>query len=54
MEEVGLESPLLDPIDLIVLFGGLLRGIGKGVGSIAARASAVAAWSSVGGRFLPR
>lgn len=38
MEEVGLERPLLDPIDLIVLFGGLLRGIGKGVGSIAARA----------------
>lgn len=38
MEEVGLESPLLDPIDLIVLFGGLLRAIGKGTGSIAARA----------------
>jgi hypothetical protein len=40
MDEVGLESPLLDPIDLIVLFGGLLRGIGKGLGSIAARAVA--------------
>ena len=38
MEEVGLESPLLDPIDLIVLFGGLLRAVGKGAGSIAARA----------------
>lgn len=38
MEELGLESPLLDPIDLIVLFGGLLRAVGKGVGSVAARA----------------
>jgi hypothetical protein len=32
MEEVGIESPLLDPIDLIVLFGGLLRGVGKCIG----------------------
>jgi hypothetical protein len=51
MEEVGLESPLLDPIDLIVLFGGLLRGIGKGVGSIAARAVSRGS-VVVGGRTL--
>ncbi len=51
MEEVGLESPFLDPIDLIVLFGGLLRGIGKGVGSIAARATSRAS-VVIGGRTL--
>jgi hypothetical protein len=51
MEEVGIESPLLDPIDLIVLFGGLLRGIGKGVGSIAARATSRAS-VVIGGRTL--
>jgi hypothetical protein len=51
MEEVGLESPLLDPIDLIVLFGGLLRGIGKGVSSIAARATSRAS-VVIGGRTL--
>jgi hypothetical protein len=31
MEEVGLESPLIDPIDLIFFAGGILRTIGKGV-----------------------
>jgi hypothetical protein len=51
MEEVGLESPFLDPIDLIVLFGGLLRGIGKGVGSIAARATSRTS-VVIGGRTL--
>jgi hypothetical protein len=44
MEEVDLESPLLDPIDRIVLIGGLHRGVGKGVGSIVPRA---ASWGSV-------
>lgn len=51
MEEVGLESPLLDPIDLIILFGGLLRGVGKGIGSIAARATGRGS-VVVGGRTL--
>jgi hypothetical protein len=51
MEEVGLDRPLLDPIDLIVLFGGLLRGVGKGIGSIAARATSRGS-VVVGGRTL--
>lgn len=51
MEELGLESPLLDPIDIIVLFGGLLRGIGKGVGTIAARAVSRGS-IAIGGRTL--
>jgi hypothetical protein len=51
MEELGLESPLLDPIDIIVLFGGLLRGIEKGVGTIAARAVSRGS-VAIGGRTL--
>lgn len=31
MEEKGLESPAIDPIDLIFLFGGVFRSLGKGV-----------------------
>ena len=31
MEERGLESPLLDPLDLIMLVGGAIRAIGKGI-----------------------
>jgi len=51
MKEVGLESPPLDPIDLIVLFGGLLRGVSKGIGSIAARAASRGS-IVIGGRTL--
>ena len=31
MEERGLESPLLDPLDLVFFGGGIIRAIGKGV-----------------------
>jgi hypothetical protein len=31
MEERGLESPLLDPLDLLFFGGGIIRAIGKGV-----------------------
>ena len=31
MEEKGLESPTVDPIDLIFFFGGVFRAFGKGV-----------------------
>lgn len=51
MEEVGVESPLLGPIGLIVSFDGLLRGVGKSTGSIAARAASRGS-IVIGGRTL--
>jgi hypothetical protein len=48
MEEPGLESPWLDPIDLIFFAGGIFRAIGKGVVTGAVRtAPKVAATAAV-------
>ena len=38
MEEKGLETPLIDPIDLIFFFGGVFRALGKGAVRAAASA----------------
>jgi hypothetical protein len=41
MTEDGLETPLLDPIDLIFLAGGLVRALGRASAGVAARATVV-------------
>ncbi len=38
MEEKGLETPLIDPIDLLFFFGGIFRALGKGAVRAAASA----------------
>jgi hypothetical protein len=44
IEEKGLETPLIDPIDLLFFMGGIFRGIGKGaVTGVARTASKVVA-----------
>jgi hypothetical protein len=43
MEEKPLESPLLDPLDLIFVFGGLIGIVGRGVAKAAARGATSAA-----------
>jgi hypothetical protein len=41
MEEKGLETPLISPIDLILMFGTLFRVLGKGTISMGTRLAAV-------------